>query len=189
MKKDKQTSAKIFIDPVNLLIIIIASIFSAEALVTLLLSIASPSSPERYLLLDAGMLVVILFPVIYYLVFKPFTSQIRQLKRSEEALQASEEKYRSIVETTDDSIYLVDGNYRYLFMNKKHLTRMGFSGKEYVGHSFGEFHSEEETKDFIEKSTGYSKKLSPNSIVIIAREIGNVFYGPSVLLRDQTEKW
>jgi len=36
-------------------------------------------------------------------------------------------------------------------MNKKHLTRMGFSGEEYVGHSFSEFHSDEETSDFVDK--------------------------------------
>jgi PAS domain S-box-containing protein len=101
--------------------------------------------------LDAAMLALILFPVIYYLVFKPYASQIKELKLSEEALQASEEKYRSIVETTDDSIYLVDRNYRYLFMNKKHIKRMGFSGGEYVGRCFSEFHSDTETRDFIEK--------------------------------------
>ena len=63
----------------------------------------------------------------------------------------SEERYRSIVETTDDSIYLVDENYRYLYMNEKHRIRMGFSGKEYEGRCFSEFHSDKETRDFIEK--------------------------------------
>jgi len=103
--------------------------------------------------------------VIYYLVFRPFSSQIEALKRSEKTLQASiealkrseeallmsEERYRSIVETTDDSIYLVDGNYKYLYMNEKHRKRMGFSGGEYVGRCFSEFHSDIETRDFIEK--------------------------------------
>jgi diguanylate cyclase (GGDEF)-like protein/PAS domain S-box-containing protein len=73
-------------------------------------------------------------------------------KLSEEALRESEEKYRSLVESTEDSIYLVDRNYRYLFINKKHISRMGFSGNEYLYKAFSEFHSPDETKWFIEKA-------------------------------------
>jgi diguanylate cyclase (GGDEF)-like protein/PAS domain S-box-containing protein len=73
-------------------------------------------------------------------------------KLSEEALRESEEKYRSLVESTDDSIYLVDRNYRYLFINKKHISRMGFSGNEYLYKAYSEFHSPDETKWFIEKA-------------------------------------
>ena len=73
-------------------------------------------------------------------------------KLSEEALRESEEKYRSLVESTEDSIYLVDRNYRYLFINKKHISRMGFSGNEYLYKAYSEFHSPDETKWFIEKA-------------------------------------
>ncbi len=131
----------------------------------LILSLFPPLSIIREIFLDAWMLTLILVPVIYYLVFRPFSSQIEALKcsektllssiesheRSKEALQMSEERYRSIVETTDDSIYLVDGNYKYLYMNEKHRRRMGFSDGEYVGRCFSEFHSDKETRDFIEK--------------------------------------
>lgn len=165
MKKNNKTSTKAFINPVALGLIIISSIFLTEALVMLILSFFSPLSRVREIFLDACMLSLILVPVIYYLVFKPFASQIEALtwsektllssietlKRSEEALLMSEERYRSIVETTDDSIYLVDGNYKYLYMNEKHMKRMGFSGGEYVGRCFSDFHSDIETRDFIEK--------------------------------------
>lgn len=81
--------------------------------------------------------------------------------RTEEALQKSEEKYRSLVESTDDSVYLVDRDYKYLFMNKKHLSRLGFSEKHLIGRSYSEFHSTEETKDFIEKINEVFKKGEP----------------------------
>ncbi len=72
------------------------------------------------------------------------------IKRSERAVQQSEAKYRSLVESTEDSIYLVDRNYRYLFINKKHLERLGISEDQYIGRSYGDFHSPEITRQFIE---------------------------------------
>jgi PAS domain S-box-containing protein len=163
--KNNKISTKAFINPITLALIILSSIFLTEALVMLILSFFPPLSVIREILLDAWMLTSILVPVIYYFVFKPFASQIEareqlekkllssieELKRSKEALLISEERYRSIVETTDDSIYLVDRNYRYLYMNRKHMARMGFSGEAYAGRCFSEFHSGEETRDFIEK--------------------------------------
>ena len=51
---------------------------------------------------------------------------ISELKRTEMALKESQEKYQSLVESTEDSIYLIDENCTYLFMNQKHLSRLGF---------------------------------------------------------------
>ncbi len=72
-------------------------------------------------------------------------------KEIENALKLSEEKYRSLVESTDDSIYLVNRNYQYMFMNKRHLERLGLSEDDYIGQDYGGFHSTEETRDFMEK--------------------------------------
>lgn len=69
--------------------------------------------------------------------------------RSEDLLQRSEDKYRSLVESTDDSIYVVDRYLRYLFVNKKHLARMGLHDeKGYSDKTYGDFHSPDETRDF-----------------------------------------
>jgi diguanylate cyclase (GGDEF)-like protein/PAS domain S-box-containing protein len=72
-------------------------------------------------------------------------------KRTEKLLQENEDKYRSLVESTDDSIYVVDRNYRYIFMNKKHLSRLGLSKNQHLGQFYSKFHSPEDTKKFVEK--------------------------------------
>ena len=72
-------------------------------------------------------------------------------KLAQETLRESEEKYRSLVESTEDSICLVDRNCRYLFMNEKHLARFGLPTDRMIGKTYGELHSNEETKDFSEK--------------------------------------
>ncbi|MBL7176127.1 MAG: response regulator [Desulfobacteraceae bacterium] len=71
-------------------------------------------------------------------------------RRAEQALQESEEKYRSLVESTEDSIYLVDRDCRYLFMNGKYLSRFDVPLDEVIGRRYAEFHSEDGTKEFVE---------------------------------------
>lgn len=75
---------------------------------------------------------------------------ITERKRAEESLKDSEGRYRSLVESSDDSIYLVDRNCKYIFMNDKHRLRMGFSGNEFLNREYSEFHSLDDTKWFVE---------------------------------------
>lgn len=154
MEKGKDRNHKgIFIRPISLLLLIVASIFASATLVNLILSVFSPLSLDiKQSLMNAGLMVIILFPVMYYLVYEPLTSSIKDLHKSEEALQESEAKFRSLVETTDDSIYLVNRNGKYLFMNAKHRSRMGIvMDHEYEGKAYGDFHSPEETGVFNEE--------------------------------------
>jgi diguanylate cyclase (GGDEF)-like protein/PAS domain S-box-containing protein len=75
-----------------------------------------------------------------------------QQESTEDTMREGEEKYRSLVESSDDCIYLIDRNYRYLFMNKKYLSMMGFSADEYIGRTYSEIHMPYETNWFIEKA-------------------------------------
>ncbi|MGB2727474.1 MAG: PAS domain S-box protein [Halobacteriota archaeon] len=72
-------------------------------------------------------------------------------RRAEEELRKKEEKYRSLVESTDDSIYLVDKDCRYLFLNEKHLSRLGLSSGQFLGRAYGDFHSAGDAKRFDDK--------------------------------------
>ncbi len=71
-------------------------------------------------------------------------------KRAEEALRESEEKYRFLA-FTEDPMYFVDRECRYRFMNKTHLLRLGLSLDKVIGRPYGEFHSEEDTKQFTDR--------------------------------------
>ncbi len=76
-------------------------------------------------------------------------NEISERKTIVEDLKISEQKYRSLVESTEDSIYLVDREFRYLFVNQNHLSRIGLSENQYTGRSYSEFHSPDETEWFI----------------------------------------
>jgi len=89
-------------------------------------------------------------------------------RKAEEALQESEEKFRSLVDSTDDSIYLVDRDNRYLYINKKHLSRLGLTERQSIGREYSMFHSPEETGEFEDKvntvfKTGKSSMHEYNS--------------------------
>ena len=76
--------------------------------------------------------------------------ELIELRHAVEALKDSEFGYRSLVESTEDSIYLIDRDCKYLFINKKHLLRLGISESEYPGKSYSDFHSPDETGWFVE---------------------------------------
>ena len=78
-------------------------------------------------------------------------TDITERKHTEETMRKSEEKYRSLVESTEDSIYLLDKDGTYLFMNEKHLSRLGLPADKVIGKTYGEFHPLGDTKEFLEK--------------------------------------
>ena len=72
-------------------------------------------------------------------------------KRAEAALRASEERYRSLVESTYDSIYTVNREGKYLFANEKMLSVLGLPLEKVVGRHYSAFLSGESAKEFDEK--------------------------------------
>jgi PAS domain S-box-containing protein len=68
--------------------------------------------------------------------------------REEIKMRRSEEKYRSLVESTSDLIYIVDKECKYLYVNDMLLSQFGLLKSQILGKTFGTFHATEETKIF-----------------------------------------
>ncbi|UCG78460.1 MAG: diguanylate cyclase, partial [Nitrospirota bacterium] len=82
---------------------------------------------------------------------KQLSEEMKERIKAVKALEESEEKYRTLVNSTDDSIYLVDRNSCYLFMNKKHISRLRISENDYLGKCYSDLHSSEISSQFTEK--------------------------------------
>jgi len=63
------------------------------------------------------------------LVFRDITER----RRAEEALGESEEKYRNIVETANEGIWVVDAERRTTYVNSKMAEMLGYSVHEMIG--------------------------------------------------------
>lgn len=74
-----------------------------------------------------------------------FVADISGRKRIEEALQRSEELYKTLMEGTSDAIFMVDGNRDIVSVNHTFLDLFGFSKEEIIGQSVRILHPSDES--------------------------------------------
>ncbi len=138
----------------------------------LILGLSSMSISIKYLMLNSFIFVLVYGWILFqkglfagdmavsYALRLPFIIIIALLfgyivdmlaKDKSRSLKASEEKYRSLVESTDNSVYMVDKDCKYLSANSTLLSEHGLTESQIIGKLFGNFHSIEETKEFIKK--------------------------------------
>ncbi len=78
--------------------------------------------------------------------FAMFTD-ITKRKRAEEALKESEEKYRRIVDTASEGIWVMDADYITTFVNRQMARMLGYEENEMLGKPIEYFAFEEELPD------------------------------------------
>ncbi len=66
-------------------------------------------------------------------------TEITDRKRAEERLRASEERYRQIVETTHDGIWMIDAESRTTFVNRRMAEMLGYTPEEMTGQPIFKF--------------------------------------------------
>jgi PAS domain S-box-containing protein len=89
--------------------------------------------------------------------FIGFIRDITSRKKAEAELRHSEKRYRQIVETTQEGIWLDDENSCVTFVNKKMAEMLGYSTEEMIGKDDSLF-MDEEGRQFSLKTTARRKK-------------------------------
>jgi len=108
----------------------------------------SKGVPKGYFLSEALVFLSSLFLLLGILAVR---SYFLSMKATQEQLEEIKERYRSLVESTEDFVYLVDKECRFLYLNPRYLARIGIPGEKILGKHYGEFHTPVETKEFQEK--------------------------------------
>jgi PAS domain S-box-containing protein len=68
--------------------------------------------------------------------FSTFTRDITERKRAEETLAQSEEKFRSVVEKALVGIYILDDNFKYMYVNDEACKILGYPREELIDNDF-----------------------------------------------------
>lgn len=79
---------------------------------------------------------------------------ITERKRTEAALLESEEKFRTLVETAYEGIWILDADYRITFANPRMAEMLGYAPEEMIGRSLESFISLDELGDHKKVATG-----------------------------------
>ncbi len=112
----------------RLLVILTAAAFLEELLVLFFVSILPPMPRVAKYLLDATLLSALIFPIFYFLVFRPMSQNIAALRQTEENLRTV-----SVAFESRDPILITDAQANILRANKAFLKISGYGPEELIG--------------------------------------------------------
>lgn len=112
----------------RLLVILTAAAFLEELLVLFFVNILPPMPRVAKYLLDATLLSALIFPIFYFLVYRPMSLNIAALKKAEENLRTV-----SVAFESRDPILITDAQANILRANKAFLKMSGYGPEELTG--------------------------------------------------------
>jgi PAS domain S-box-containing protein len=112
----------------KLLVMLTVTVFLEELLVMFVLDNLPRLPKVLEFLLDATLLTALVFPVLYFLVYRPMLRNITDLKRAQENLHTV-----SVAFESKDPILITDVQANILRANKAFLKMSGYSPEELIG--------------------------------------------------------
>jgi PAS domain S-box-containing protein len=93
---------------------------------------------------------------------KKLAENITERKRVEEALRVSEERYRTLVETLTDIVFIVNPEGRFTYLNPEFEKIAGYHDQDFIGHPFTEILAPEYIESTVEHfKRGLSGEIIP----------------------------
>ena len=130
----------------RLLVILIGAVFFIEAFVMNIMHWMPPTTKTVSALLDAAILSLLLFPIFYYLIFRPLVQNIEERKRTEDELRIA-----AVAFEIKDPTIITDADANIIRANKKFLDKLGYSMEELIGQNPRLFKSGMHDKSFYEQ--------------------------------------
>lgn len=128
-----QAAAESFLSkrPALIFLSIAVTVFAAEAVVMLLLHYLPQQSFWAEAFLDATLLVILISPALYFFLFQPMVTHIRERHKIEETLrQNEEEQFKIMIRTALDGFWVTDVQGRFLEVNDAYGHMLGYSRAE-----------------------------------------------------------
>jgi PAS domain S-box-containing protein len=130
----------------RLLVILTVTAFLEELLVLFILDTLPPMPTLAFYLLDSFLLTALLFPIFYFLVIRPMSHNIAELRKAEENLRTLSAAFES-----KEPILITDAQANILRANRMFLKISGYSSEELIGKNPRIFKTERYGKDYYQK--------------------------------------
>lgn len=108
--------------------VLAASIFAAETLIMLLFVYLPPLQTWKVALLDATLLLTVIFPILYFFVFRPLSRYITQRQDTETDLRVAAAAFES-----HESMMITNAKNVILRVNQAFTKNTGYSPQEIIG--------------------------------------------------------
>ncbi len=138
---------------INVFIVLGLSIFVSEAIIMLLLGLFPHFTAVEEAIIDAAFLALLIFPVIYFLLFKP-------LQKSIVARINREAKYEALIENMGEGVIFCDENEVFVFANRAAEEIFGMKNKQLGGLRLDLFFSPENFNKILDQTAERKKGIS-----------------------------
>jgi PAS domain S-box-containing protein len=100
----------------------------------------------------------------------------RQRRQADEALRLSEERYRRIVETASEGIWITDANNVTTFVNQRMADMLGYTMREMLGKSMLDFVDEKDRVAALDNLNRHKKGVKEHSDSRLSRKNGSTMW-------------
>ena len=118
---------------VRFFLIFLGSIAISEIIVMLILAVMPPQPVWRTIVLDVFLLSSLIFPSLYFFMFKPLTVLLAERTLAKEVLRESEEHFRSVAQSANAAIITSSGKGIILGWNRAAEIIFGYTKEEITG--------------------------------------------------------
>jgi PAS domain S-box-containing protein len=142
--------------PVSFFLIVAASVFVSEAFVMLLLQFQPQRSLIGLAIIDAALLVALVSPMLYFFLFRPLITHVREREQIEEVLHKNEEEqFKLMIRASLDAFLITDVDGQIVEVNDAYCQMTGYSRQELLTMNTADI----EVMETPEESAGHIGKL------------------------------
>lgn len=139
--------------PVRLLLLICVTILVTHSIAMLAIHRHGDVPPWIQSLGESVLLVVVLFPALYFFSFRPLITQSAERREAEENMRESEHKYRQLFENLGDAAFLLDVETgRIIDTNQQAEKMLGRERAEILGRNHASFFPPDKAEDYRQRA-------------------------------------